>query len=317
MIQNNILKGESTMPEKEESPLYLSTSRTDRLEKIACLKEILMRCSFCPRRCRVNRLTGVKGECGAPENAVIEGAAPHYGEERILVGRGGSGTIFFVHCNMNCVFCQNWTISRGVEGGKPVTEEHLSEIMLGLQEQGCHNINLVSPTPYLYQVAAALNLAIDKGLRLPVIYNSSGYESPQVLRLLDGFIDIYMPDAKYSSDLAGERYSGVAGYYSSLKAALKEMQEQVGDLKISQETGLAYRGLLVRHLVMPEGIAGTGKLMRFLKEKISPRCAVNVMSQYYPAYRAGEFPELKRRASRDECREAIAEVEKAGLRLVN
>lgn len=296
-------------------PFYLGLSEAERHERVERLRERLRECTLCPRRCRVDRLAGEAGQCGAADTATVSGVSPHFGEESVLVGRGGSGTIFFVYCNMACVFCQNWPISRGVDRGEKMTVEDLARAMLRLQERGCHNINLVTPTPYLYQIAAAINLAALDGLRLPVVYNSSGYEVLASLELLDGLIDIYMPDAKYSSDLAGELYSGVKGYYSHLRRALKEMQRQVGDLAV--EGGLAYRGLLVRHLVLPGGLAGTAVLARFLREEISGRCAVNVMAQYYPAYRAGEFPELKRRITAEEYLAAREAVRRQGLRLID
>ncbi len=304
------------MPGDQEKPFYLAMSEAQRAERVRRLKARLRRCTICPRRCRVDRLAGEAGKCGAADTVIVSSAGPHFGEESVLVGSGGSGTIFFVYCNLACVFCQNWPISRGVERGETVTIEDLAAMMLRLQRQGCENINLVTPTPYLYQIAAAIDRAAAGGLRLPVVYNSSGYEAVTSLRLLDGFIDIYMPDAKYSSDLAGELYSGVRGYYTHLQKALKEMQRQVGDLALGRR-GTVYRGLLVRHLVMPGGAAGTAALARFLKKEISPACAVNVMAQYYPAYRAGEFPALNRRITAAEYRSARDAVQKAGLRLID
>lgn len=304
------------MNEQEYRPFYLERTEDERLERIGRLEEILRDCSLCPRECRVDRLAGRAGQCGAAGSVVISSAQPHFGEESVLVGRGGSGTIFFVYCNMNCVFCQNWPISRGLESGSKVTIDELAAMMLRLQELGCHNINLVSPTPYLYQIASAINRAAGRGLGVPVVYNSGGYEAVETLALLDGFVDIYMPDAKYSSDMAGELFSGVKGYYSHLQQALAEMQRQVGDLAVGPE-GLAYRGLLVRHLVMPGKIAGTAALASFLRDRISPRCAVNVMAQYYPAHRAGEYPELRRRVTAGEYRQAVDAVREAGLRLID
>ncbi|MBW6464694.1 MAG: radical SAM protein [Firmicutes bacterium] len=280
-----------------------------RAEKIAALQRLAADCVLCPRSCRVNRLQGEKGRCGAAGQTLISSAGPHFGEEKELVGRGGSGTIFFVNCNLECVFCQNWTISRAHDSGRAVTTAELASLMLSLQEDRCSNINLVTPTPYLHQIASAIDLAASKGLTLPVVYNCGGYESVQSLRLLEGFIDIYMPDAKYGSDSSGRLYSGVPDYYTRLKESLKEMQRQVGDLK-TDSSGLAYAGLLVRHLVMPENIAGSSEIARFLSEEISPRCAVNVMAQYYPSYRAGEYKPLTRRITSAEflaARDAFAD----------
>ncbi|MEW5786006.1 MAG: radical SAM protein [Bacillota bacterium] len=304
------------MNPENKAPAYLLMSADERRDRVERFKNILKRCIFCPRRCLADRAAGKTGRCGAPRDVVVDGAGPHFGEESVLVGREGSGTIFFVYCNLACVFCQNWTISRGVQRGELWSMEDLARAMLKLQEQGCHNINLVSPTPYLYQITAALDLAAERGLRLPVVYNSSGYESVDILRLLCGFVDIYLPDAKYTSNRAGEKYSGVKGYFSRLKESLIEMQRQVGDLVVD-DSGVARRGLLVRHLVMPGGIAGTEELARFLKEEVSARCAVNVMAQYYPAYRAAVFSELNRRVTAAEYRSAREAVRRAGLRLID
>jgi len=296
-------------------PAYLKLDPAVRRERVDRLGRLFASCSFCPRRCRVNRPAGEKGLCGAAASLPVSSFGPHFGEEKELVGRGGSGTIFFIHCNLECLFCQNWTISRAAEKGDSLAIDELAGIMISLQEQGCSNINLVTPTPYLYQIASAIDRAASAGLRLPVVYNCGGYEAVAALRLLEGFIDIYMPDAKYGSDAMGAKYSGVPDYFTRLRAALPEMQRQVGDLVIDED-GLARRGLLVRHLVMPEGIAGSAAVARFLRKEVSPRCAVNVMAQYYPAYRAGEFPPLRRRITGREFREAAEHFNEAGLRLL-
>lgn len=296
-------------------PAYLAINRSQREDKIERLRRMLENCTICPRNCRVNRMQGEKGKCGAASDLVISSAGPHFGEEKELVGRGGSGTIFFMHCNLECVFCQNWTISRGSDHGRIISNDQLSALMLDLQKQGCSNINLVSPTPYLYQITSAIDIAAGKGLCLPVVYNCGGYEALTSLRLLEGFIDIYMPDAKYASDSIGARYSGVKDYYTRLKASLKEMQRQVGDLQTGQDN-IARRGLLVRHLVLPEDLAGSAEIARFLKEEVSPKCAVNVMAQYYPAYRAAEFPPLRRRISSAEFFVARGAFIDQGLRLL-
>lgn len=301
--------------DQDFKPAYLTIDRSEREDKIERLRRLLESCTICPRNCRVNRLQGEKGKCGAASDLIISSAGPHFGEERELVGRGGSGTIFFMHCNLECVFCQNWAISRGSDHGQIVSNDQLVAVILDLQKQGCSNINLVSPTPYLYQITSAIDIAAGKGLHLPVVYNCGGYEALTSLRLLEGFIDIYMPDAKYASDSSGARYSGVKDYYTRLKAALKEMQRQVGDLQTGR-SNIAYRGLLVRHLVMPEDLSGSADIARFLKEEVSPNCAVNVMAQYYPAYRAAEFPPLRRRISSAEFLVARGAFLDQGLRLL-
>ena len=297
------------------SPAYLKMPAAERKQRIEKLRAIMENCTLCPRSCLVNRLEGMIGKCGAAEDLIISSVGPHFGEERELVGRGGSGTIFFVNCNLECIFCQNWTISRGMESGRSLTVEDLASIMLSLQKQGCSNINLVSPTPYLYQITAAIDRAAESGLLLPVVYNCGGYESLNSLRLLEGFIDIYMPDAKYASDHIGERYSGVKDYFTRLREGLKEMQRQVGDLQIGPDN-LATAGLLIRHLVMPENIAESEKMARFLSKEISPNCAVNVMAQYYPAYKASENPPLNRRITSNEYSRAREAFQTAGLRLL-
>jgi len=305
------------MPDQNHrpDPAYMRLPVSEREVRIEKLQQMMASCTLCPRQCRVDRLNGEIGKCEAPAEALITSAGPHFGEESVLVGPGGSGTIFFIHCNLGCVYCQNWTISRGIDPGRQVNSEELARVMLHLQNRGCSNINLVTPTPYLSGIAEAVNLAAEKGLHLPVVYNCGGYESVEILHLLEGFIDIYMPDAKYGSDASGEIYSGVSDYYTRLRDALKEMQDQVGDLAVGPDN-LAYRGLLVRHLVLPEDLAGSETIARFLSEEVSPHCAVNVMAQYYPAHRSGEFPALNRRITTDEFLTAREAFRKAGLRLL-
>ncbi len=301
--------------DNNRGPAYLKMTAEERSERIGKLYQVLNSCTICPRQCRVNRLQGETGECGVAADIYISSAGPHFGEERELVGRTGSGTIFFTNCNLGCVYCQNWTISRGLDTERPSSIEELFHTMIRLQEQGCSNINLVSPTPYLYQIAAAIDIAARAGLRLPVVYNCGGYESVRSLRLLEGFIDIYMPDAKYGSDRTGEIYSGVKDYFTNLREGLKEMQRQVGDLQVGPGN-IAYRGLLVRHLVLPEDLAGSETVARMLSEEISPGCAVNVMAQYYPAHQANDYPPLRRRITAAEFSSARDAFIKAGLRLL-
>jgi putative pyruvate formate lyase activating enzyme len=241
----------------------------------------------------------------------VSSYGPHFGEESPLVGRHGSGTIFFANCNMTCIFCQNYTISQLGEGST-VTNEELAMMMLSLQNRGCHNINLVSPTHVVPQILEALQLAVSLGLHLPLVYNSGGYDSIATLRLLDGIIDIYMPDMKYADDATAERLSGIREYPSTNRVAVKEMHRQVGDLQINKE-GFATRGLLIRHLVLPSGFAGTESTMNFIAREVSQDSYVNVMSQYRPCHNAFRVPEMARPLSIKEVREAIEMARKAGL----
>jgi len=272
-------------------------------------RSLLSECRLCGHECRVDRLGGGKGVCGAGDRAVISGYGPHFGEESVLVGTRGSGTIFFRRCNLKCVFCQNWEISALGEGD-PAAPEELAAIMLDLRRRGCHNINLVSPTHYVPQILNALALASAEGLDLPVVYNTGGYDHPDTLKILDGVIDIYMPDIKFGDDDTARRYTGARDYFTVAKRAVKEMHRQVGDLVID-ERGIAVRGLLVRHLVLPNGLAGTERVMEFLAHEISPRTYVNIMDQYYPAYRARRYPGLDRRPTPAEYREALQAARRA------
>ncbi|ACX53035.1 Radical SAM domain protein [Ammonifex degensii KC4] len=295
------------------TPAYKRLSPQEFSRRIAEGFRRLRACDLCPRRCGVNRLRGEKGICRAGREVVVSSYGPHFGEESPLVGLFGSGTIFFTYCPLKCVYCQNYEISQLGEGS-PVSIKELARIMLRLQARGCHNINLVTPTHFVPHILAALYHASKEGLAIPIVYNTSGYESLETLALLDGIVDIYMPDFKYADSKTAAKYSGVRDYPEVAKAALKEMQRQVGDLEID-ERGLAVRGLLVRHLVLPENLAGTEEVMDFLSQEVSPRCFVNVMGQYYPAYRAHEFPPLNRRITLQEYRTAIEAALKRGLRV--
>jgi len=271
--------------------------------KIKQTREILENCELCPRHCHVNRLVGEIGKCRTATKAVVSSYAPHFGEEAPLVGRNGSGTIFFTHCNLRCVFCQNYSISQLGEGGE-VTKEELAGMMLSLQVMGCHNINLVTPTHVVLQILEALELAAAKGLSIPLVYNCGGYESVETLRLLEGIIDIYMPDMKYSDADIAQQYSGINNYPSVNRAAIKEMHRQVGDLQIDEQ-GIATRGLLVRHLVLPHGLAGTAEIVRFLAQEVSLNTYLNIMGQYRPSHKANQFPLLNRPITREELLEAL------------
>ena len=281
-------------------------------EKINRLWEIWEFCSLCPRECGAARKKE-KGICGVSNRLLIGSWGPHPGEEAPLVGRRGSGTIFFAGCNLKCVYCQNYDLSHMALGREADTDE-LVKIMLKLEKMGCHNINLVTPTHVVPWIAEAILKSRERGLSLPVVYNCGGYESVEVLKLLEGFIDIYMPDIKYGNDVSGKKYSGVPDYFQNAKMALKEMHRQVGDLKID-ERGIAWIGLLIRHLVLPGEEEGTRAVLDFLKKEISPDTYLNLMAQYYPAYRSGEFPELKRRISPATYRRLKEEAREKGFRL--
>ncbi|MDH7578146.1 MAG: radical SAM protein [Bacillota bacterium] len=289
---------------------YLTLYRTGELQhKIKELKKLLNPCKLCPRECGAERLAGERGECGAGEQAEISGSGAHFGEEPQLVGQGGSGTIFFAFCSLRCVFCQNYEISRGKEK-YGVSTKKLAHIMIGLQEKGCVNINLVTPTHYVPQIIEALEVACDLGLHLPLVYNCSGYERVSVLRKLDGIIDIYLPDIKYASAEIARKYSRISDYPRVAKAALKEMHRQVGDL-VLDDRRVAVRGLIIRHLVMPGGLGGTAELMRFIAREVSPSSWINIMDQYYPTYLAYRFPEIARRITPQEFKEALTAAHKA------
>ena len=273
-------------------PSYLKLYEEGILqESIEKLNIVLRNCTLCPHECKVDRLSNKKGICGAGGQIEISSAFAHFGEEKPLVGKYGSGTIFLTHCNLKCIFCQNYDISHQ-RNGRKATIEQLADSMLELQIAGCSNINLVTPTHVIAAIAATIELARKKGLTLPTVYNTGGYDSVETLKLLEGLIDIYMPDMKYyDSKVAGEL--SVAPDYPEINfAAVKEMQRQVGDLKV--EKGLATRGLLVRHLVLPENLAGSKRIIDFLAKEISPRTTINIMGQYRPCYHAFSNPKINR-----------------------
>ncbi|MEA3442089.1 MAG: radical SAM protein [Chloroflexota bacterium] len=288
--------------------LYYSGELKERIEKA---KSLLQNCSVCPRRCHVNRLSDEVGKCRTSQEAIVSSYGPHFGEEAPLVGRCGSGAIFFTNCNLRCLFCQNYSISQLGEGEK-TSKEKIAYMMLSLQSQGCHNINLVSPTHVVPQILEALEIATESGLHIPLVYNSGGYDSEETLKLLDGIIDIYMPDMKYGNDETARKLSGIENYPEINKTAVKEMHRQVGELRIDRE-GIAQRGLLVRHLVLPYGLAGTREVVNFLAQEISPYTYINIMAQYHPCYQAYQVPSLARRITTQEFQEATELAYQAGL----
>lgn len=272
-------------------------------------------CQVCPRQCGVDRTQSrAGGFCQMGAKPWVSSFHPHFGEETPLVGTGGSGTIFFTSCNLACVYCQNFEISQ-LRVGKEVEIEDLAKMMLSLQDRGCHNINLVSPTIWVPQILKALAIAVDQGLKIPLVYNTGGYDAVETLKLLEGVVDIYMPDIKYSDSACGLKYSAAPNYWKAVQEAVAEMHRQVGDL-IIDEDGIAQRGLLIRHLVLPNRIAGTEKVMKFIAS-LSKNTYVNVMDQYYPTNRAGQYPELNRQITTKEFQETLAIAKKAGLHRFN
>lgn len=291
---------------------YLELYRSGELAKrVEAARALLQNCQVCPRHCAVNRLIGETGKCHTPRLAAVSSYGPHFGEEAPLVGRHGSGTIFFTNCNLKCIFCQNYHISQLGDGAE-LNRQELAKTMLSLQAKGCHNINLVSPTHVVPQILEALEIAIELGLRLPLVYNSGGYDSVETLKILDGVVGIYMPDMKYSDEKIAEELSDIKDYPSVNRAAVKEMHRQVGDLQIDED-GIAVRGLLIRHLVLPHRLAGTKETLNFIAEEISQNSYVNIMVQYHPCYKAFQMPRLARPLLHQEFLEAVELAHKAGL----
>jgi putative pyruvate formate lyase activating enzyme len=294
-------------------PAYLKTYRDGVLaERVEMALALLESCEICPRGCGVNRLQGERGYCNTGRKARVASYNAHFGEESPLVGRCGSGTIFLSSCNLLCLFCQNYDISHTGEG-VDVEPEHMAAMMLMLAERGCHNINFVTPTHVVPQILEALLPAIEQGLRLPLVYNSSGYDRKETLQLLEGIFDIYMPDFKFWDGEYAERFCDARDYPQVAQTAIKEMHRQVGDLVVDED-GIAQRGLLVRHLVMPNDVAGTKGVSAFLAREISPNTYVNVMDQYRPCGTADQDPLINRRLTAEEFREAVRATKKQGLK---
>ena len=288
--------------------LYREGELQNRLEKTLSLLES---CSLCPRECGSNRLDGETGLSSTGRRAKVSSYNAHFGEEGPLVGRYGSGTIFMTSCNLLCSFCQNYDISHLAEGVE-VAPEQMATMMIHLAERGCHNINFVTPTHVVPPIIEALILAIDRGLRVPLVYNSGGYDRKETLELLDGIFDIYMPDFKFWGDKWADRFCDAPDYGEVARAAIKEMHHQVGDLVVDDD-GIGLRGLIVRHLVMPKNVAGTKEIMGFLSKEISPNTYVNVMDQYRPCGRADQDEFINRRLTGQEFKDAVNSAKTAGL----
>jgi putative pyruvate formate lyase activating enzyme len=293
-------------------PVYLESHNNGKLKSI--IEEafkMLESCCICPRECKVNRLNDKKGFCRIGLKPKLCSFMPHHGEEPPISGTRGSGAIFFSGCNMSCLYCQNYEFSQ-LDEGREVEFEELATFMLQLQALGCHNINLVTPTHIIPQILKSLELAIPKGLKIPVVYNTGGYELPEMIKLLDGIVDIYLPDMRYADNEMAIKYSSAPKYPRFNQAALKEMHRQVGVAEIDEE-GIIRKGIIIRHLVLPNNISGTDKIMRFIAEELSKDTYISLMSQYSPCYKADQFQEISRRITEQEYEVALAGMEKYGL----
>jgi len=300
-------------PDPPWEPAYLELHRTGELKRRGDeLTAIMESCALCPRQCGVDRLSGQRGFCRSSSQLEISSYHPHFGEEDPLVGRGGSGTIFLTHCGLRCVFCINWEINH--EGiGKPVDTYDMAMMMIALQAMGCHNINLVTPTHYAAHNLLALDQASSAGLHIPVVYNTCGYERTEILKRLDGVVDIYLPDLKYADGAQAARYSaGAEDYPEVTHAALLEMHRQVGVARAGAD-GLMRRGLMIRHLVLPNDVSGSRDVMTWIADNLPADTYVNIMSQYTPVHRASEYPEIDRRITREEYETVVDHARSLGL----
>jgi len=294
-------------------PGYLNLERKGELVKREeALWEMLSSCEICARGCGANRLVGETGVCATPARIKVHSAGPHFGEERELVGRDGSGTIFFSNCNLLCCFCINWEINHRGDGER-TTPRELADTMLALQRRGCHNINVVTPSHVVPQIVKAVRIAANKGLRLPLVFNTGSYDNLEVIKMLDGIVDIYLPDFKYQDGKLAAKYSSDASDYPQVAAAvIREMHRQVGGLE-TDSRGIATRGLIVRHLVMPNNIGGTNRLVRWIAEELGKDTYLNLMAQYRPEYKAFDHPAIARRLTNEEWKQAVAWAKEAGL----
>ncbi len=296
---------------KTSLPSYLGFQISMLQERIDVLNATMKYCKLCPRNCRADRKNGEPGYCRAGYQLKVSSAFPHYGEEPPLVGTHGSGTIFLTHCNLRCTFCQNYEISHLGEG-KVIMPKALSQMMIALQNRGCHNINFVTPTHFIPRIIEALKIAIENGLKIPLVYNCGGYESLKVIQSLENIFDIYMPDVKFADDNYAEKYMNATGYFNNLKLILKEMHRQVGDLK-TDENDIACSGMIIRHLVMPNSIQGSEEICKFIAKELSTDTYVNIMNQYHPCYDALNDRIINRRITSREYYKAIAIAMKHGI----
>ncbi|MEG6616874.1 radical SAM protein [Peptococcaceae bacterium 1198_IL3148] len=292
-------------------PAYKTIKLEELKERAQQAVQLLADCTVCAQHCHVNRLQGEKGFCRVGREAVVASFGRHFGEEDVLVGQNGSGTIFFSYCNLACQFCQNCEVSHNGEG-REVSADELAEIMLDLQRIGCHNINLVSPSHIVPQILEALVIAAEKGLNIPLVYNTGSYDEIKTIELLDGIVDIYLPDIKFSIDKQGEKYAAAPNYFTVARKVIKEMHRQVGDLQKNNQN-IATRGILVRHLVMPNDVSGSEMVLQYLANEISPHTYINIMDQYYPAHNASKFPEISRPTSGREHRWVLQKARELGL----
>jgi putative pyruvate formate lyase activating enzyme len=299
------------MGKKQMAPRYMQLAPNELRRRIEQARSLSTQCCLCPRNCRINRVEGEIGFCGVGGRTLLASANLHHGEEPPISGWRGSGTIFFAGCNMRCVFCQNYPISQ-MRHGRPISTAELVEAMLNLQERGAQNINLVTPSHMTWLFLEALAVAVTEGLKLPIVYNSSGYDGIESLHLLDGIIDIYMPDLKYSSNDSAKRCSGADNYWEVATVALKEMLRQVGHLELDDE-GVAIRGMLIRHLVLPENLSGTEKVLTFIAETLGVQTYISLMRQYFPAHRALGIPPLDRQLTSREFEQAVEILHRLGL----
>ncbi|MEQ8222845.1 MAG: radical SAM protein [Candidatus Eremiobacterota bacterium] len=280
-------------------------------ERIDKAYKIMESCTLCPRNCRINRLKGQRGYCGADDKPVVSSHGAHYGEESPLVGRGGSGTIFLTNCNLKCIFCQNYDISH-LERGSVTTPKELADMMVELQEEGCHNINFVTPTHYMPHIIHGIKIAAEAGLSIPIVWNCGGYERDDMIKLLDSIVDIYMPDFKFWDKDVSLKLVNAGDYRERACEAFGEMHRQTGDL-VLDEKGLAKRGMLVRHLVLPENMAGTKDVMTFIATELSKNTYVNIMDQYRPCFEAKKVKAMGRRPTDAEYAQAVKEAHECGI----